>query len=587
MARKVKPAKTTSKRQSKAVVAKPKQELIEGDGFFGIEFPKTKKEKKAQEKNRSFVTPTNDDGAVVVEGGLLGTYIDIDGTVKNEFELITRYREMSLHAELNTAIDQITNEAIVIEDTKPPVEIDLSEADPEILPKSVAKKIEKEFDVVLKLLDFENQGYEIFRKWYIDGRLYYHAVPTDGDENEGIKEVRYIDPRQIRKIRVIEREIDEPTGTEIVKIIDEYYAYNQRGIQYPQGMTSYGGVINAGQGSSVTGIRINKDAITFVHSGITDRYSSTILSHLHQSIRPLNQLKMMEDASVIYRLVRAPERRIFYIDVMDLPKTKADQYMREMMQRYRNKLVYDAGSGEVRDDRRYSTMIEDFWLPRRNGQNVTQIDTLQGGENLGEIRDIEYFLRKLYKSLNIPLGRLDPNNAFNVGRASEITRDEVNFAKFITRLRLRFSMLFDSLLEKQLILKKIISKDDWPDVKQQICYKFAKDNFFSELKENEILKEKMAVLAMVDPYANKYFSVNWIRKNVLHQTKEDIEEIDKEITKEEDKYPPVNGPNAVIGVPGNKQPGASSGPPKGTGGNEIAGGADNNGTPPDDDIGSI
>lgn len=553
--------------------------MANGFSIFGYTFGKTKEETKAEDKNKSFITPTNDDGSVVVEGGTLGSYIDIDGTIKNEFDLVTRYREMSLYPELDAAIDDVTNEAIVQEDNIPAVKLNISDADPDILPKKTAQLVQEEFDNMLKLLDFNNQGYEIFRKWYIDGRLYYHCVVTEGAEKEGIKELRYIDPRQIRKIRVVQREKDPDSGVEIVKVVEEYFAYNQRGVQYPGQSNN---IIGAGSAGSLTGLKISKDAVVHVHSGITDRYSSTILSHLHKAIRPLNQLKMMEDASVIYRITRAPERRIFYIDVQDMPKTKADQYMREMMQRYRNKLVYDANTGEVRDDRRHQTMLEDFWLPRRNGQALTQIETLPGGANLGEIEDINYFLRKLYKSLNVPLGRLDPNNAFNVGRAAEITRDEVKFAKFITRLRARFSMLFDSLLEKQLILKNIISKDDWLSVREQLFYQWSKDNFFAELKETEILKERMAVLAQVDPHSNKYFSVNWIRKNVLRQTKDEMKEIDKEIEQEKVKYQDLLLDPAMGGVDTNRPTFAgqttkqSTG--NGIGGNDVPGGADIGGT---------
>ncbi len=582
-----KPSKAPAKVNE--VITLPISETLTEDELFGPQFPISPESKKALKKNKSFVTPTNDDGAVVVEGGVLGGYIDIDGSIRNEFELITRYREMSLYPELNNAIDQVVNEAIVIEDNIPPVKLEwLDERDEEKVPEKFTKIVEKEFQYILKLLDFNNQGYEIFRKWYIDGRLYFHSVTTEGEEKKGIQEIRYIDPRQIRKIRVIERELDSATQAEIIRILEEYYAYNQRGVQYPQGNVNYGGVVVAGQGSTVTGIKISKDAVVHVHSGITDRYSSTILSYLHQAIRPLNQLKMMEDASVIYRIVRAPERRIFYIDVQDLPKTKADQYMREMMQRYRSKIVYDAGTGEVKDDRRFTTMLEDFWLPRRNGVATTAIDTLPGGENLGEIRDIEYFLKKLYKSLHVPLGRLDPNNAFNVGRSSEITRDEVAFSKFITRLRIRFSMLFDSLLEKQLILKGLIKPDDWPDVRHSLSYDFAKDNFFAELKENEILTEKMKTLATLDPdsnnYTKKYFSVEWIRKNVLGQNDENIAEIDKQIKDEEGKYPePELG---LTQEPSGAEPKST----EGTGGNEIKGGKDEGSGGPGNagkDVGSI
>lgn len=502
--------------------------------LFGFIFKKSPEQKKEDTRKQSFVVPTNIDGAVTLEGiGSWGTYLDIDGTIKNEFELITRYREMALHPELDSAIDDITNEAIVIEDNKTPLKIDFP-TDPvnhprKELPQKIKNKIQEEFDNILILLDFKNQAYEIFRKWYVDGRLYYHVVIDEKNKQEGIKELRYIDPRQIKKVREIDKEVDPDTGIDLIKIKDEYYVFNQRGVQFATGLP----LQNFPAGVS-TGAKISKDSIVFVHSGLSDRMSSTILSYLHKAIRPLNQLKMMEDASVIYRITRAPERRIFYIDVGDMPKTKADQYMREMNQRYRNKLVYDANTGDIRDDRKYQTMVEDYWLPRRNGQTITEIETLPGGANLGEIEDIEYFLKKLYKSLNVPIGRLDPNNNMNVGRVAEISRDEVKFTKFIIRLRNRFSQLFDELLCRQLTLKGVISQEDWPAIKDYIKYLFCQDNYFAEMQQLEVIRNRISAAREADPnWQNSiYFSQEWIRKNIFFQTDDEIDAMQQQIEQE-------------------------------------------------------
>lgn len=520
------------------------------DNIFGFRFQKSKKEIQQIQQTDSFVPPTNEDGAATVEGGLRNSYLDLDGTIRNEFDLITRYREMSLHPEMDTAIEQIVNEAICIEENTPPVKISFKkpeDSSADVLTKGMKDVIEKEFNNIIKLLDFNTQAYDIFRRWYIDGRLYFHAVTQNGKEKEGIKELRYIDPRQIKKIRVTENEKDEITGVELIKIVEEFYAFNQRGMVYPNSQnTGFGGtgIVNGSNVSSITGIKISKDCITYIHSGLTDRYSSTVISHLHKAIRPLNQLKMMEDASVIYRLVRAPERRIFYIDVMDMPQTKANQYMREIMQKTRNKLVYDPSTGDVKDDRRFLTTTEDFWLPMRNGSSTTKIDTLKGGENLGEVRDIEYFLKKLYKSVNVPVSRMDPATSYNVGRATEISRDEIGFSKFIVRLRNRFSMLFDDLLKKQLILKGHIKEENWLDIKDSISYYYTKDNFFAELKQQEILTSRFLVLKQADEYVSlgKYLSEHWVKKNILQQTDDEIAQMDKEIKKELKQKEPLEQP---------------------------------------------
>lgn len=495
--------------------------------FFGWNFKKSKKEVE-QEKTQSFVLPQNDDGAVTVEGvaGSYGAYIDFDATVKNEFELVTRYREMALLPEVDFAIDDIINEMIVMDGAEDPIKLDLSDLKS---PQTVKRKIEEEFNNVLSLLDWSNQAYEISRKWYIDGRLFFHILIDEKKPELGIKELRYIDPRQIRKVREVERVKDEATDAILARVIDQYYNYNVRGI-------SYNNTMSYSQMGMVGGIKIKEDCICYTHSGIVDQYSASVLSHLHKAIKPINQLKMMEDAMVIYRIARAPERRIFYVDVGNLPKSKADEYLRSVMQRYRNKLQYNIETGEIKDERRFMSMLEDYWLPRREGSQGTSIDTLPGGENLGEMSDVEYFQKKVYRALNVPVSRLDSQTSFQLGRAAEITRDEVKFAKFINRLRIRFSQLFDELLKKQLILKKVISADEWESIKEHIKFDFNTDNHFAELKNSEIIKSRLEILGGLDSYTNKYYSVQWIRENILKQTSDEISTIDRQIEEEKTKY---------------------------------------------------
>ena len=497
--------------------------------FFGWTFKKSKKELE-QKKAQSFVLPDNEDGAVTVEGvaGSYGAYIDFDATVKNEFELVTRYREMSLLPEVDFAIDDIINEMVVMDGEEQPIKLNLSTLQ---LPNSVKKVIEEEYDSILSMVDWSNQAYEIARKWYIDGRLFYHIIIDEKRPQDGIKELRYIDPRQIRKVREIERTPDEQTGADLVKVTDEYYMYNARGISYSN-TTSYSQV------GSVGGVKILEDSICYTHSGIVDKYSSSVLSHLHKAIKPINQLKMMEDAMVIYRIARAPERRIFYVDVGNLPKSKADDYLRSVMQRYRNKLQYNIETGEIKDERRFMSMLEDYWLPRREGSQGTSIETLPGGENLGEMSDVEYFQKKVYRALNVPISRLDSQTSFQLGRAAEITRDEVKFAKFINRIRIRFTHLFDELLKKQLILKKVISADEWDQIKEHVKYDFNNDNHYAELKNAEIIKNRLDILSSLDQYTDKYYSVKWIRENVLKQTTDEQDQIDAEIEEEKTKYGP-------------------------------------------------
>jgi hypothetical protein len=484
--------------------------------LFGF---KIGKDEPAQEQIRSFVPPNDDDNAVnIVGGGVYGTYVDLEGTIKNDSELIRKYREMALQAECDTAIDDIVNEAIVYQPDEYPIQIVLDKLQQ---PESIKKKIRDEFSHILKLLDFGNQGYDIFRRWYVDGRLYYHLIIDEKQPRAGLKEVRYIDPRRIRKVREIPKTKLVPGQTELYVDPIEYYVYSQKGFAK-----------DANQG-----LKIAPDSICYVHSGISDKDGKVIISHLHKAIRPLNQLRMLEDATVIYRISRAPERRIFYIDVGNLPKIKAEQYLREIMQKYKNKLVYDATTGEIRDDRRFQTMLEDFWLPRREGGRGTEITTLQGGQNLGEIEDVLYFQKKLYKSLGVPISRLESDSGFSLGRASEITRDELKFSKFIARLRNRFTHLFDRMLEIQLILKGICTKAEWQQIKEEIYFDFITDAHFTELKDAEILKERLTLLSDVDQHVGKYFSIAYVRKKILQQTEDDITQMNKEIAEEKTTIP--------------------------------------------------
>jgi len=479
-----------------------------------------KKQEDLSEKIPSIVPQTTEDGAVeIAPGGAYGTYVDLEGKAKSEAELVSKYREMSIHPECDIAIQDIVNESIIMNKDEGPIHIVLDNLQQ---PESIKKKIKDEFNYILKLLDFSNQAYDTFRRWYIDGRLFYYMVIEPSNPRDGIKELRYIDPRKIRKIKEQIKTKDKRTNATVYLGSNEYFIYNSTGVV----MTD-----------QTSGVKISKDAICYVHSGLFDNRNNMIYSHLHKAIKPLNQLRMLEDAVVIYRLARAPERRIFYIDVGNLPKMKAEQYLRDMMVKHKNKLTYDAATGEVRDDRKFMTMLEDFWLPRREGGKGTEITTLPGGQNLGEMEDVDYFRKKLYKSLNVPITRMEAENQFNLGRASEITRDELKFGKFIDRLRLRFSHLFDEILEIQLSLKGIMSREEWKEFKQYISYDYVNDNHFTELKETEIMRERLQLLNDVENYNGKYFSKDWIRKNILRQTDDEIKRIDDEISKEAAQAP--------------------------------------------------
>ena len=487
--------------------------------MFGFTIAR-KKQEDQQENLPSIVSPTQEDGAIeIAPGGAYGTYVDLEGKAKNEGELVTKYRQMALQPECDSAVQDVVNEAIVVTEDSGPVEIVLDKLD---YPENIKKKIHEEFEAIVKLLDFNNNAYDLFRKWYVDGRLYHHIVIDEKNPRQGIKDLRYIDPRKIRKIKESLKEKDARTGATVFKGMNEYYLYNA------------GGVNSSNQAQ---GVKIAKDSISYCHSGLLDERNSMIYSYLHKAIKPLNQLRMLEDAVVIYRLARAPERRVFYIDVGNLPKMKAEQYMRDMMVKHKNKLIYDASTGEVRDDRKFMTMLEDFWLPRREGGRGTEITTLPGGQSLGEMDDVDYFRRKLYKSLNVPITRMDAENQFNLGRASEITRDELKFNKFVMRLRNRFSILFSDLLEIQLALKGVITRGEWKEMKQDIHYDFQEDNHFTELKDTEIMQGRLQILGEVDNFVGKYFSEDWIRKNVLRMTEEEIKDEQKQIDKEADEAP--------------------------------------------------
>jgi len=467
------------------------------------------------ENQPSFVPETNEDGAVDISGaGAYGTYFDLEGSVRNENDLVTRYREMSLMPECELAIDDIINEAINTDNMEASVSVRLDSLK---VSDGIKTKIRNEFSEILRLLDFDNSGSDIFRRWYVDGRLYYHNVIDVTNTQSGIKELRYIDPRTIKKVREIDEDKDNANNeARLVKKTKEYFVYNEKGMSEAQ-----------------SGVKIAPDSVTYITSGVLDAPRKMVLSHLHKAIKPLNQLRMVEDAVVIYRLSRAPERRIFYIDVGNLPKGKAEAYLRDTMQRYKNKLVYDANTGEIRDDKKHMSMLEDYWLPRREGGRGTEISTLPGGSNLGEMDDVIYFQKKLYKSLNVPSSRLESENAFALGRASEITRDEVKFSRFIAKLRKRFTHLFDDLLRKQLILKGVISPEDWDSMKENIFYDFLQDTYFAELKEAEIIRERLGLLNEIDQYSGKYFSKEWVQKNILQMHEDDIakmkDSIDAEI----------------------------------------------------------
>ena len=484
--------------------------------LFGFNISRIKKQ---ADPKQSFTTTQADDGTQTVNaGGYFGTFLDMDATAKTEADLVRRYREIAIHPECDMAIEDIVNEAIVANEMRDPVRVNL-----EGLPfgKDVRRKIETEFKEILRLMNFNVKGHDIFRRWYVDGRIFYQKLIDRKDPTKGITELRYIDPRKIKKIREIKKV--RPSGSSTLTVVDEYIEYflfNEKGVS---------------QASAGSGIKIAPDTIAFCPSGLVDQNKQNmVLSYLHKAIKPVNQLRMIEDAVVIYRIARAPERRIFKIDVGNLPKQKAEQYLRDVMARYRNKLVYDASTGEVRDDRNYMSMLEDFWLPSREGGRGTDITTLPGGQNLGETSDIEYFQKKLYRSLNVPVSRLESQDGFSLGRASEISRDELKFTKFVQRLRKRFTELFNDILKTQLILKNIIAEEDWYAVSQTIQYDYLQDGHFAELKDTELLRNRLDLAATMRDYVGKYYSVEYIRKHILKQNEKDIDDMDRQIKKEID-----------------------------------------------------
>ena len=500
--------------------------------LFGFSIQRSKKNKGGEV---TFTTPDSDDGSIeVAGGGFFGQILDTDGRERTELDLIKRYRKISQQSECDAAIEDIINEGIVANQTDAAVQIDL---DTIPYPDKIKRKIRSEFDEVLRLLDFGIKGHDIFRRWYIDGRLYFHKVIDTKNPRKGITELRWVDAAKIKKVREIQKEPDKKTGVQMIKKIDEYFIYNDKGIE------------NAGlSGTGINqGIKISIDSITYVPSGLLVGNSGQVLSYLHKAIKPVNQLGMIEDAIVIYRISRAPERRIFYIDVGNLPKIKAEQYLKDVMNRYRNKLVYDATTGEIRDDRNHMSMLEDFWLPRREGGRGTEIATLPGGSNLGEIDDIVYFQRKLYRSLNVPISRLESESGFSLGRSTEITRDELKFTKFVQRIRKKFTPLFTDILKTQLLLKGIIAPEDWPKIQEHITYDFLEDGHFAALKESELLEDRINQLGSVEPYIGTFFSKEFVMKKVLHLTDTEIQTLRDQIKKEV-KTDPMDG--GIILPPG-------------------------------------
>ena len=496
--------------------------------LFGFRFEKIK-DRGSIEK---FTEPSHDDGTLeAVAGGFYGQLLDQDGRERTEHDLIRRYRDIAQQPECDSAIEDIINEGIVSNEKDQAVAIELERL---AYPKRIKDKIREEFDVVLRLLDFDTKGHDIFRRWYVDGRLFYHKVIDQKNPKRGIVELRYIEPKKIRKVKELKKVTKAGSSIELISKVNEYFLYNDKGLK---------------TGTS-EGIKISTDSIAYCPSGLIDGNRGHVLSYLHKAIKPVNQLRMIEDALVIYRISRAPERRIFYIDVGNLPKIKAEQYLKDVMNRYRNKLVYDASTGEIRDDRNHMSMLEDFWLPRREGGRGTEITTLPGGSNLGEIDDIEYFRKKLYRSLNVPITRLESESNFSLGRSTEITRDELKFTKFVQRLRKKFTPLLTDILKTQLILKGVVSLEDWKNMSQHIQYNFLQDGYFAELKKAELLEDRVNALGSIESYIGTFFSKKWVQKNVLNLSDHEIEEMQKEINREAGLDPDEGGVNVPDGTDG-------------------------------------
>lgn len=486
--------------------------------IFGFEITRG----KPPQSEKSFVAPSDDGGVQSIRaGGYYGTYLDIEGVANTEAELIKRYRDIAMMADVDAAIEDIVNDSIANLDDEVPLKLDLDNTN---LSMSIKNKIHAEFEYVLQLMRFNDRAQDYFRRWYIDGRMYFHKVIDTEKPNEGLKDVRYIDPRKITKVKEVKKE-KNAQGVSFVKSTEEFFLYNEKGIASRPGQYTPSASDNA--------LKITKDAIVYCPSGLIDQDKNIPISYLHKAIRPANQLRMMENAAVIYRITRAPERRIFYVDVGNLPSNRAEQYLKDVMDRYRNKLVYDANTGEIRDDKKFMSMLEDFWLPRREGSQGTSIDTLPAGQNLGQIEDIEYFQKKLYQSLNVPVSRLEQQAGLNFGRAAEINRDELKFTKFVSKLRKKFSVMFEDLLRTQLVLKNIMTEEDWISIRDKIVYVYAQDAYYTESKNQEILRSRFEVLQGASSYIGSLFSKEYVQKEILMLTDEQIEEINMQMQMEE------------------------------------------------------
>jgi len=486
--------------------------------IFGFEITRG----KPPQSEKSFVAPTDDGGVQSIRaGGYYGTYLDIEGVANTEAQLIKRYRDIAMMADVDAAIEDIINDSIANLDDEPALKLDLDHTG---LSSSIKNKIHSEFEYVLSLMQFNDRAQDYFRRWYIDGRMYFHKVIDTEKPQEGIKDIRYIDPRKITKVKEVKKE-KNPQGVSFIKSTEEFFLFNEKGLSDKPGQYRASDSDNA--------LKITKDAIVYCPSGMIDQDKNIPLSYLHKAIRPANQLRMMENAAVIYRITRAPERRIFYVDVGNLPSNRAEQYLKDIMDRYRNKLVYDANTGEIRDDKKFMSMLEDFWLPRREGSQGTQIDTLPAGQNLGQIEDIEYFQKKLYQSLNVPVSRLEQQAGLNFGRAAEINRDELKFTKFVSKLRKKFSIMFDDLLKTQLVLKNIMTEEDWKGIRDKIVYRYAQDAYYTESKNQEILRSRFEVLQSASSYIGSLFSKEYVQKEILMLTDEQLEEINMQLQMEE------------------------------------------------------
>ena len=482
--------------------------------LFGFEIKRTKKGDRGKQELQSVVPPSDNDGAgyVTATAGHFGQYINMEGDEsKDNHQLILRYRGVAMHPEVDMAVDEIVNETISASELQSSLELSLDDIE---AGDKIKDQVREEFENIVALLRFNEVGHELFRSWYVDGRSYHHLLVNEANTKAGIQEIRPIDAARIRKVREVKYKKDQMTGVKIVDKVDEFYIYEEK------------------PGQTQSGVKLSNDSISYVTSGMLDESKKKVVSHLHKALKPINQLRMMEDSLVIYRLARAPERRIFYIDVGNLPRGKAEQYMSDIMAKYRNKLVYDASTGQIKDDRKHMSMLEDFWLPRRENGRGTEITTLPGGENLGQIDDIVYFQKRLYRSLNVPINRLEQEAQFSLGRSTEISRDEVKFQKFVDRLRRRFSWIFLGILRKQLLLKGIITEQDWEEWKDSLYIDFIKDNQFTELKEMEILRERIGVMNEITQYVGEYYSKEWVMRNVLRMSDEDIEDMKKEIDQE-------------------------------------------------------